>query len=1170
MRLPANRASLLLLSLLVAVAVLAPPRAIRGQPQPGGYVRVATWQETATFIPPALWATPAGIALTPSGGVFTTDSTFRRVEVLDRAGQPLRTFGRGTSPQDLVSPGHVAVDEGRDRVYVVDAGAARIAVYTLAGAAVGLWTTVSSPAGIAVAADGRLVVTNTSGDRVHVLAPDGRELAGWGGSGAGSNQLDYPGGVDVTTDGTVFVADRGNGRVVATTLDGTAVKTYRLNNPQLDGAEPLDVRVDGDDLWVATDVGIARFSRRSGDLRSILANNPATAVDVQTYGLYATVDALEGYPGVWQFRYNQATGEPEAQWGGPALIPGHFDGLETLTIGDDGRGYLLDVPPRLQRLDGAGVVETQIASPDPVEVDADAAGNIYAVAADQIYAYAPDGSLRWQERIHAVALAGRDVDVTGLAWDATAGELVVLDATTDRLYLFDAQGKELGDWAPPSRSPNQVQWTDLAVGADGTRYLLDQGNGQIRGFAAQTNARIVEIDLPETARRLDVLPDHTLVALSPSGWARRFAPDGTVRAVWDTTRLDRGSESRPADVATDAQGRVMVVDGSADVITVFGWDPAGRSQPPKVVEKGCELGADKLAQPAEITLGEEVTVALSVRGACASQQNLADIALIIDQSMERGRFRAAQRALEEFLQLVDPATDHVAVQPNKHANARGAAGGRLSNDVQYHRRVLRRLDPEYCTWDFEEALNEAEAELFGPRGRSEAKKVVIIILGSRGIPTDLERSDCYRKMGAMNAAGGQLKRRGAEVFGIWLHKPVNVSQCDLQLEAVWQQTCRGRLPQIEQAEKLLKDIGSDTSHTYNALSESRMAELYAKIYQRVKPVTLLQELGIADEIPANMAYVEGSSEPPATLDGRTLRWRLTDVPLIGTGVRYRLRPLEEGLWPTNVYASGTYVDASGKAGQLTFPIPQVRVLAPTATPTPTRIPSATPTATATLTPTVEPTPTPEPQALYLPLLLHERCQPELRRTDVVLVLDASTSMLDASRSGRSKIDAARAAASLFLDQLDLARDQAAIISFNSEVTLLQSLTRDRAALDAALANIGLQSQTRIDLGIATAHAELVSARHDPAAFPAMIVLTDGRANPEPVDTAVARAGEAKAVGIAVFTIGLGDDLEVDALRKMASRPEDFYLVPDGDDLAAIYQSIAAVIPCPPSSYWGGR
>ena len=86
----------------------------------------------------------------------------------------------------------------------------------------------------------------------------------------------------------------------------------------------------------------------------------------------------------------------------------------------------------------------------------------------------------------------------------------------------------------------------------------------------------------------------------------------------------------------------------------------------------------------------------------------------------------------------------------------------------------------------------------------------------------------------------------------------------------------------------------------------------------------------------------------------------------------------------------------------------------------------------------------------------------------------------------------------------------------------------------------------------------------------MIVLTDGRANPVPVSVAEAEAQLAKDAGVVLFTIGVGADLDIEALGRMASRPEYSYLAPDAEALAGIYRGIAVAIPCPAGAFWGRR
>jgi len=191
--------------------------------------------------------------------------------------------------------------------------------------------------------------------------------------------------------------------------------------------------------------------------------------------------------------------------------------------------------------------------------------------------------------------------------------------------------------------------------------------------------------------------------------------------------------------------------------------------------------------------------------------------------------------------------------------------------------------------------------------------------------------------------------------------------------------------------------------------------------------------------------------------------------------------------------------------------------------------------------------------------------------DVVLVLDASTSMLAETGAGRSKLDAARAAARAFLGELRLADgDQAAIIAFNVDAMALHPLSGDRSSLEAALDRIQVQEYTRIDRGIEEATRELASTRHRPGNLPAMIVLTDGRSNPVSPEVAEQRATEAKAAGITLFAIGLGPDVDRATMRRMATTPAHYYETPDAEALTAIYRRIAMRLPCPASTWWGGR
>jgi uncharacterized protein YegL len=171
-----------------------------------------------------------------------------------------------------------------------------------------------------------------------------------------------------------------------------------------------------------------------------------------------------------------------------------------------------------------------------------------------------------------------------------------------------------------------------------------------------------------------------------------------------------------------------------------------------------------------------------------------------------------------------------------------------------------------------------------------------------------------------------------------------------------------------------------------------------------------------------------------------------------------------------------------------------------------------------------------PCPISLPLILKSpRCVGgTYTPPDVALVLDRSGSMADA------KLSAAKSAALIFVAQMNLAEEQAAVVSFNDAATLNQVLTRNQAQLNAAINALISGGSTAIHSGINVAQGELAGPRADPDHLPAMVLLTDGQSN---ASLALAAANTAKQAGTVIFTIGLGPDADANLLRQIASRPE---------------------------------
>ncbi|MCB0205647.1 MAG: VWA domain-containing protein, partial [Anaerolineae bacterium] len=192
--------------------------------------------------------------------------------------------------------------------------------------------------------------------------------------------------------------------------------------------------------------------------------------------------------------------------------------------------------------------------------------------------------------------------------------------------------------------------------------------------------------------------------------------------------------------------------------------------------------------------------------------------------------------------------------------------------------------------------------------------------------------------------------------------------------------------------------------------------------------------------------------------------------------------------------------------------------------------------------------------LNLPLILKApRCSGgTYTPPDVMLVIDRSGSM------GGAKLSAAQSAAVVFLGQMNLAEEQAGLVSFNSGATLNQTLTHSLTQLTNAVNNLTAGGGTAIHTGINTAQAELQGPRQDPSHSKAMILLTDGQSD---AGQALAAANAAKQAGTVIFTIGLGGDADAALLRQIATSPDHYYYAPTPDDLEEIYLAIAGQVGC---------
>ncbi len=183
--------------------------------------------------------------------------------------------------------------------------------------------------------------------------------------------------------------------------------------------------------------------------------------------------------------------------------------------------------------------------------------------------------------------------------------------------------------------------------------------------------------------------------------------------------------------------------------------------------------------------------------------------------------------------------------------------------------------------------------------------------------------------------------------------------------------------------------------------------------------------------------------------------------------------------------------------------------------------------------------------------------------DVMLVMDVSGSMNDKLPGDvQTKIEGTIEAATAFIDQLDVSKDQVGLVTFSTEATLRMPLTTDFEAVKSDIASLTPNGYTNIGDGISYATEEFVlNGRDENTTAWVMILLSDGMANrPTGVNAtqyALDKAALAASLGIRLYSIGLGAKTAIDEelLKEVVSNGGSYYYAPSSDDLMDIYGRI---------------
>ena len=197
-----------------------PERVATAQPEDEPEERPAFVDKASGAEPPyAHLKEPRGAALDDRGRLWVADFGHSRLRIFDSDGGYLGGWGgRGSGEYGFREPCGVAIRG--DAVYVADTWNGRVRGYGLDGQPRASAGELYGPRDVAIGPDGSVWVTDTGNHRVVSYDARLRNPRTIGRHGAGPEEFSSPVGIAASPSGAVFVADTGNRRVVVLESDG--------------------------------------------------------------------------------------------------------------------------------------------------------------------------------------------------------------------------------------------------------------------------------------------------------------------------------------------------------------------------------------------------------------------------------------------------------------------------------------------------------------------------------------------------------------------------------------------------------------------------------------------------------------------------------------------------------------------------------------------------------------------------------------------------------------------------------------------------------------------------------------------------------------------------------------------------------------------------------------
>jgi sugar lactone lactonase YvrE len=295
---------------------------------------------------------PYGVAVDAQGRLFVADNVNHRIVRFSTAATGYAykarwgSYGRG--PGQLAFVRGLAVDRsgnvyvantGNDRVDVFDRGGRLLRSFGTSGRAEGQFNT---PSGVAADSNGIRAVTDAVNGRVELLGPDGTVISSWGSPNPGPTILPRPVAIAFDVPGNAYVLDQRRAVIVVFSREtGQPVRTIgRQGSGPGQMRDPSAIALDGAGNIYVADSGnrrVVRFTNAGDYLGAI------TSLRSSVRGIAVTPDGSRIYTTVGNFiRVWSPNGDELDSFGGLGRKLGKLNVPAQLTLDQAGNVWVAD------------------------------------------------------------------------------------------------------------------------------------------------------------------------------------------------------------------------------------------------------------------------------------------------------------------------------------------------------------------------------------------------------------------------------------------------------------------------------------------------------------------------------------------------------------------------------------------------------------------------------------------------------------------------------------------------------------------------------------------------------------------------------------------------------------------------------------------------------------